>query len=712
MTENEAPIMITPTFEIKVALLGYVSVGKTTVLNALLQDKFSEVSMRRTTAGVNFFRIVTQPNGTSNHEGMEWSPLADDDESLRTAISTLVEITQDNKILREETTVQEKTFNVELAKPLCEMRKDTTLVLVDVPGLNEAGSKKMYLNYVADKWDTFDCVIIVMDAEKGVNTEEQVELLKLVKQKLDVDKHIPVLVLCNKVDDPEDDELMELVGEVRTKVEQIFNVGSREDSLNQLLTACREGKRCVGESSNPVSTPTAALNGRRSLTRSLAAALQDDMRSGGASVYPVFIPLSAGNAFAFRTAANRPYGTFKELDLKLIDKIGRDEVGNHKWKKLPLEKKYKTAFDVMKDAEQYQERLETTNFDKFLLALSYSIGGDDVQRRLLDLQVQVSLRKLSGGSPVIEYLRAIYGKCVAIDSDPRRLKDAFWKSFGNSGVKAFTRVASDVDSTALAATFDELIAYREFVHEVGWDEEEGNIVNQMVALVGEQVRFVLQKEGEWQIDGAALSRQGPRSRMNHTTQGCTKLELRSGKKLRSKRNSSGSYRDYKPTTCYDYEEQWPWTWKRNINGWQNIYTHEQRASTENPGAVVVTWASLTYHDWATIIGSLLLMTCNRHFCERFGREKMLLEGLLQRHTFYLNCLTTGKTAAETNALANISVFSEGTYVNGKFVPSDPAKYNVVAQVAAPELISDPSHWGHVIWKFCSFMGDRQGSHVA
>ena len=44
-------------FEIKIDLLGHVSVGKTTLLNALLGDKFSEVSKRRTTSGINHFRI-------------------------------------------------------------------------------------------------------------------------------------------------------------------------------------------------------------------------------------------------------------------------------------------------------------------------------------------------------------------------------------------------------------------------------------------------------------------------------------------------------------------------------------------------------------------------------------------------------------------------------------------------------------------------------
>jgi hypothetical protein len=417
---------------------------------------------------------------------------------------------------------------------------------------------------------------------------------------------------------------MELVGEVRSKVEQIFNVGNREASLQQLLTACREGKRCVDPSVNPI-----------------------------------FIPLSAGNAFAFRMAASRPYEEFRKLDLKLIDKIGRDEVGKTKWKKLALDKKYEIAYGVMSDAAQYQEHLETTNFDKLLLALSYSIGGNDVQHNLIDLQIEVSLRKLTGESPIVEHLRAVYDRCIAIDRDPARLKVAFWESFGQSSTTAYSRVMSDLDATALAASFDELIAYRDFACQVGWHDEEGKTVDQIVGFVGQQVTFVLERESEWSIGGAAIAR------------------------------DSSSF---------------PWHWKPDAKGWRNIYTFNRIASAENPGAIALTWKSLTYHDWTTIIGSLLLMASNRHFCERFGRDKMLLERLLQRHTFYLNCFTNEETTTEEqNAFVNIKEFSEGKFVNGKFIPKDPVKYSVVAQVAAPELISDPSHWGHVIWKFGMFM---------
>ena len=52
--------------EIKVALLGNLSAGKSTVLNALFKDTYSEVSMGRTTAGINYFRLKNPGSSTSS----------------------------------------------------------------------------------------------------------------------------------------------------------------------------------------------------------------------------------------------------------------------------------------------------------------------------------------------------------------------------------------------------------------------------------------------------------------------------------------------------------------------------------------------------------------------------------------------------------------------------------------------------------------------
>ena len=42
-------------FVIRIGIFGCVSVGKSTLLNAILRNKYNEVSMRITTKGINHF---------------------------------------------------------------------------------------------------------------------------------------------------------------------------------------------------------------------------------------------------------------------------------------------------------------------------------------------------------------------------------------------------------------------------------------------------------------------------------------------------------------------------------------------------------------------------------------------------------------------------------------------------------------------------------
>jgi hypothetical protein len=125
-------------------------------------------------AGINYFRISNKAKPVDQGTPEGWSDLLDDN---KTADSTLNVITSDNARLRQNLTgkqVEEKTFEIELQESLCEMRPDTQLVVIDIPGINEARISDKYKNWVSNNWDTFDCAIVVMDGKHGVNTDTQV----------------------------------------------------------------------------------------------------------------------------------------------------------------------------------------------------------------------------------------------------------------------------------------------------------------------------------------------------------------------------------------------------------------------------------------------------------------------------------------------------------------------------------------------------------
>jgi len=54
-----------------------------------------------------------------------------------------------------------------------------------------------------------------MDVKQGMNSEEQVKLLEFVKENNNDIMDIPTIVVCNKVEDMTNTEIMGLVGEGR-----------------------------------------------------------------------------------------------------------------------------------------------------------------------------------------------------------------------------------------------------------------------------------------------------------------------------------------------------------------------------------------------------------------------------------------------------------------------------------------------------------------
>mmetsp|Transcript_18099 Transcript_18099/g.20273 ORF Transcript_18099/g.20273 Transcript_18099/m.20273 type:complete len:677 (-) Transcript_18099:143-2173(-) len=654
-------------FEIRVALVGYVSVGKSTVINALLGDQFSEVSMRRTTAGFNHFRVsqksasstststsvaetITE-TGIKTETGGEGEKIRDEANkgeggkaSTSTSTSTSTKrssaeethaiISKDNGTIRSDekesqsqsqsSIVLEKFFDIEVDEAICDMRNDTKLVLIDIPGINEADSSKKYKEYVEQKWDSFDCVCVVMDAMAGVNTLEQVELLKFVHQNNQTLKRIPTIVLGNKVDDPTDEDTLTLVEETREKTIEIFGQGCTEKSLQSLLDAANNGNFYAGEQTKKNNQKQKGRNKNKSNKNKNS----DDDEA-------VFIPISAKNAFIYRKARHLTLDIFHEFDRDVMEKIGRDEVGR-KWKKMSTEEKVTVIREAISDPKEYKERLAGTNFDNFLTILTYFIGGCDAQHHLLTSQIDVALKMMmsynyDNESSITESIHDIFKKSKIIgQTSTDDLKDTFWRVYDQCEDNSFDKVEKELEPKFLQRPMMELERYHKLAVILKWDKELKIISKRMQGLLRRSFSLVIRKKECWSM--------------------------------------SGFLDDLHPNDHWTKPDK-------------------------------VQWTNLSPHDWITILFSIVLASRNIEVSQSFGREIRSIEGsLLHLRMHYEPTMVTlinnqypyGETEVESQWVYNQACHAMDESSNIK---------DAIIKLEMPEDLSNPCHWGYIAWKY-------------
>jgi GTPase Era involved in 16S rRNA processing len=71
-------------------------------------------------------------------------------------------------------------------------------------------SKLARLVYVNNQWATFDVVVVVVVLEAPM-TKETVELLEQVRRNNRDKRDAPVIILLNKIDDPDNDEVKKMI---------------------------------------------------------------------------------------------------------------------------------------------------------------------------------------------------------------------------------------------------------------------------------------------------------------------------------------------------------------------------------------------------------------------------------------------------------------------------------------------------------------------
>lgn len=213
---------------INICLVGCVSAGKSTILNAFFGQDYAQCKIKRTTMMPNIF-------------------IETDDLTKIDSFTTINrKISSVNEKIYNLTENMAKPFNLddfgnELSFHVEEMQMNVgnkiKICIYDIPGLNDAKTKKNYYNYLEKNFHKFNIILFVVDIKSGLNTSDEMDILNFLainidKHKKDSNKNINMLTIVNKADDMQLKsngelevlgELGEMFDQTNKTIKQVFN---------------------------------------------------------------------------------------------------------------------------------------------------------------------------------------------------------------------------------------------------------------------------------------------------------------------------------------------------------------------------------------------------------------------------------------------------------------------------------------------------------
>jgi hypothetical protein len=177
---------------IHIAILGPVSAGKSTFLNSLFSNTFSDMKRKKTTMLPQIYQITNDNDEINsaeeiykmNHESNE----------------RILKLREENKYTQEDFT--ELKYKVEPIPDFINLPdKTATYSILDMPGLNCGGGDNMYFNYIQQISKDIDIYILVFDINSGLNTTDEVNILTMIAKEIEKNKHGFVHIIINKCDD-------------------------------------------------------------------------------------------------------------------------------------------------------------------------------------------------------------------------------------------------------------------------------------------------------------------------------------------------------------------------------------------------------------------------------------------------------------------------------------------------------------------------------
>lgn len=204
---------------INMCLVGCVSAGKSTILNAFFGKDLTQCKIKRTTMMPNKF-IETDDISKINNTDHINQTICDMNNLIYTEI-------HNNKKLNLEDHGNELVFHVNNM----DMNdvNNHKICIYDIPGLNDAKTKNTYYEYLKNNFYKFNIILFVVDIYSGLNTSDEMDILNFLVSNIasyneKYNKNINLLTIVNKADDMQlSCDKLELLGELSEMFDQVYN---------------------------------------------------------------------------------------------------------------------------------------------------------------------------------------------------------------------------------------------------------------------------------------------------------------------------------------------------------------------------------------------------------------------------------------------------------------------------------------------------------
>lgn len=210
-----------PRISIKCGVLGCVSAGKSTLVNAILVRKVSDAKIKRTTMLPQVYLEGPQSDDVTNI-------LKQNTQINEDILTGKVELTEEN--------CKNMYHKVSKLYDIIKLPSSIHLDIYDIPGLNDSNTESIYYNYIDTTFNIFDIIFVVVDITEAFNTSASIKILdNIIKNSINnKDKTVNVCIIANKCDDLDDnlefidEEYIEMYEQIHTEV------GKRFDNIDNI----------------------------------------------------------------------------------------------------------------------------------------------------------------------------------------------------------------------------------------------------------------------------------------------------------------------------------------------------------------------------------------------------------------------------------------------------------------------------------------------